>query len=169
MQEATPAFIPPQTRVHGAGPESSGTVPPPDHVGAVTIDFSAKGGDPDTDILANPLPNKEPLKYPTLGSNLNQLVVSVEEGRAKAQDAAEGAAVYEDGSVAVTIHLTSNVDQVLLFLEDNSGDPRNVGKDYIEAYVPVSLLGPVSEQPGVIRVREIVPPQAEQAMPVSPP
>ena len=39
------------------------------------------------------------------------------------------------------------------FLQDNGGDPRNVGEDYIEAYVPVTLLGAVSEQPGVIRVR----------------
>ena len=33
------------------------------------------------------------------------------------------------------------------------------GEDYIEAYVPVTLLGQLSEQPGVTRVREIVPPQ----------
>ena len=44
-----------------------------------------------------------------------------------------------------------------------------MGADYIEAYVPVSLLGAVSEQAGVIRVREIVPPQADRAMPVLPP
>ena len=49
----------------------------------------------------------------------------------------------------------------MAFLEDNGGDPRNVGEDYIEAYVPVTLLGPVSERPGVLRVREIVPPQPE--------
>ena len=45
------------------------------------------------------------------------------------------------------------------FLVDNGGDPRNVGENYIEAYVPVTLLGQLSEQPGVIRVREIIPPE----------
>ncbi len=63
--------------------------------------------------------------------------------------------------MAVTIYLSGNVAEVVSFLEDNGGDPRNVGEDYIEAYVPVTLLGPVSEQTGVIRVREIVPPQEE--------
>ena len=64
--------------------------------------------------------------------------------------------------MAVTIHLTANVLEVVQFLQDRGGDPRNVGEDYIEAYVPVSLLGAVSEHPGVIRVREIVPPQPAQ-------
>ena len=105
------------------------------------------------------LPEKGPLKYPNLGSHLNQLVASVEEGRATAQQAAEGASIYSDESIAVTIHLSANVDDVVRFLEDNGGDPRNVGEDYIEAYVPVTLLGSVSQQPGVLRVREIVPPQ----------
>ena len=59
----------------------------------------------------------------------------------------------------MTIHLSGNVDDVVTYLEDNGGDPRNVGEDYIEAYVPVTLLGLLSEQPGVIRVREIVPPE----------
>ena len=56
-------------------------------------------------------------------------------------------------SVAVTIYLSGNVDEVddvVTFLEENGGDPRNVGEDYIEAYVPVTLLGPVSQQPGVV-------------------
>ena len=69
--------------------------------------------------------------------------------------------MHSGESVAVTIYLTGNVDAVVSFLEDNDGDPRNVGEDYIEAYVPVPLLGQVSEQPGVIRVREIVPPQPD--------
>ena len=62
----------------------------------------------------------------------------------------------------MTFYLSGNVDEVVSFLEDNGGDPRNVGEDYIEAYVPVTLLGAASEQPGVLRVREIVPPRREQ-------
>ena len=41
------------------------------------------------------------------------------------------------------------------FLESRGISPRNVGEDYIEAYVPVTLLGQASEQPGVLRVRAI--------------
>ena len=62
----------------------------------------------------------------------------------------------------MTIYLSGGVDEVVAFLEENGGDPRNVGEDYVEAYVPVTLLGPVSEQPGVLRVREIVPPERGQ-------
>ena len=108
-----------------------------------------------------PIPDKTALNYPNLGSHLDQLVASVEEGQATSKEAAGDAPVHSGESVAVTIYLTGNVDAVVSFLEDNGGDPRNVGEDYIEAYVPVALLGPVSEQPGVVRVREIVPPQAE--------
>ena len=110
---------------------------------------------------APPIPDKGELNYPNLGSHLDQLVASVEEGQATSKEAAGDAPVHSGESVAVTIYLTGNVDAVVSFLEDNGGDPRNVGEDYIEAYVPVALLGPVSEQPGVVRVREIVPPQAE--------
>ena len=109
------------------------------------------------------LPEKRELKYPNLGSNLDQLVASVEKGEVSAKEAAEDAPVHQEASVAVTIYLSGNVDDVVKFLGDNGGSPRNVGEDYIEAYVPVSLLGQVSEQPGVIRVREIVPPEPAQS------
>ena len=64
--------------------------------------------------------------------------------------------------VAATIYLSRGLDGVVAFLEENGGDPRNVGEDYIEAYVPETLLGPALEQPGVLRVREIVPPERGQ-------
>ena len=108
---------------------------------------------------ALPLPDKTELKYPNLGSRLDQLVAGVEDGEASTREAAEDAPVHQEESVAVTIYLSGNVDGVVSFLEDNGGSPRNVGEDYIEAYVPVPLLGQVSEQFGVLRVREIVPPQ----------
>ena len=109
------------------------------------------------------LPEKPDLKYPNLGSNLDQLVASVEEGETSAKEAAEDAPVHQEASVAVTIYLSGNLDDVVKFLEDNGGSPRNVGEDYIEAYVPVSLLGQVSERPGVIRVREIAPAEPAQS------
>ena len=119
-------------------------------------------GDSDDNPPLPTLPEKRELKYPNLGSNLDQLVASVEKGETSAKEAAEDAPVHQEASVAVTIYLSGNVDDVVSFLEDNGGSPRNVGEDYIEAYVPVSLLGQVSERPGVIRVREIAPPQAAQ-------
>ena len=62
----------------------------------------------------------------------------------------------------MTIYLSGVTDGVVAFLEEHGVSPRNVGDGYIEAYLPVALLGPVSELPGVIRVREIVPPQPSQ-------
>ena len=106
---------------------------------------------------ALPLPDKTELNHPNLGSHLNGLVVQVEDGETTSQDAALDTPVHSRASVAVTIHLTGNVDDVVTFLEENGGSSRNVGAGYIEAYVPVTLLGQLSEQPGVIRVREIVP------------
>ena len=109
------------------------------------------------------LPEKTELKYPNLGSRLDQLVAGVEHGEASTREAAEGAPVHQEESVAVTIYLSGNVDGVVSFLEDNGGSPRNVSEDYIEAYVPVPLLGQVSEQFGVLRVREIVPAEEHQS------
>ena len=118
---------------------------------------SANGGDDDVDV-----PPKPNLTYPNLGSALNQLVSNVQEGRMSASEAAGGAAISRGGSVAVTIELSGHVNEVVTYLEDNGGDPRNVGEDYIEAYVPMFLLGSLSQQPGVLRVREIIPPQPTQ-------
>ena len=115
------------------------------------------------------LPEKTELKYPNLGSNLDQLAANSLKGKTSAREAAEDAPARREASVAVTIHLSGNVDDVVKFLEENGGSPRNVGEDYIEAYLPVSLLGSISEQPGVIRVREIVPPAATQLVPPQPP
>ena len=115
------------------------------------------------------LPEKPELKYPNLGSNLDQLAASALKGKTSAKGVAKDAPVHRKASVAVTIYLSGNVDDVVKFLEDNDGSPRNVDKDYIEAYVPVSLLGRVSEQPGVIRVRKIVPPATTQPAPPQPP
>ena len=114
------------------------------------------------DDQALPIPDKGELKYPNLGSRLDDLVASVEAGQTTAQEAAADTPVHSGESVAVTIYLSGSVDEMVAFLEENGGDPRNVGEDYVEAYVPVTLLGPASEQPGVLRVREIVPPQRRQ-------
>ena len=127
----------------------------------IPLAVNTPGAAADGDDNQFTIPEKAELKYPNLGSMLNQLAARVEEGEATAEDAAGDAPVHRAESVAVTIYLSGNVGAVVRFLEDFGGSPRNVGEDYIEAYVPVSLLGPVSEQTGVIRVREIVPPEPE--------
>ena len=159
VQAATPGNTPAPTPVHGVGAEPTQAAPSPGEGGTGTLDTGAMGGDVDIDSRVRPLPDKGSLKYPNLGSALNQMVTSVEAGQANAQEAAEGAPLHQDDSVAVTIYLNANVAEVAQFLWENDGDPRNVGNDYIEAYVPVLLLGPLSQQPGVLRVREIIPPQ----------
>ena len=127
----------------------------------VTLAVALPGVSADGDEDPPPPTEELELEYPNLGSRLDQLVTGVEEGEATAEDAAGDAPVHRAESVAATIYLSGNLDGVVTFLEDNGGDPRNVGEDYIEAYVPVALLGQVSVQPGVLRVREIVPAQEE--------
>ena len=128
-------------------------------VAAVSPGAHADDGD-----MILPVPEKTELTYPRLGSMLDQLVAGFETGDASARIADAGALLHRESSVAVTIYLVpGNVDAVVSFLEDNGGSPRNVGEDYIEAYVPASLLGQTSEQPGVLRVREITPPHPAQS------
>ena len=113
-----------------------------------------------------------PLPYERLDSTLNRVVAIFEtSGRSgdAARRAVQEAPLQEDGSVAVIFHVdsASNVQALESYLRTNGGDPRNVGEDYIEAYVPVALLVPASEQPGVIRVRSIIPPQPSRGLTTS--
>ena len=116
---------------------------------------SANDGDDDTPNI----PERRELVYPNLGSHLDEVVASYESGRQSQREAADQGVVSQNDSILVTIYLSGNVSAVEDFLDDNGASVRNVGEDYIEAYVPVSLLGQVSEQDGVTRVREIIPPQ----------
>ena len=150
-----------------AGQEEPGHGPGPAFGAEDAVEGSAGEGDRGDGDKVPSIPEKRELKYPNLGSRLNDMAVLAEEGEASAQEAAEGATAQREGLVAVTVYLSGNVADVVDFLEDNGGDPRNVGEDYIEAYVPVSVLGDLSEQPGVLRVREIVPPQPDQAGPTT--
>ena len=103
-------------------------------------------------------------RYPNLDATLRDLVEDLEAGEASARGAAGTAPVHDETSVAVTIYaMRENVSDIRSFLASNGADPRNVGEDYIEAYVPVTLLGRVSEQPGVIRVRTFIPPKPLRA------
>ena len=103
-----------------------------------------------------------------MDSNLNRIVQQVESGQTTARGAAKNAPLHSEESVAVTIYITEGyADAIVEFLEANGASPRNVGTDYIEAYVPVSLLPEASTQEGVISIRTIIPPQPAQGTVVS--
>ena len=147
----------PETTAEELGPKPETDQP---HIhrkpGGATSTPGAPAPTPRTDEAI--LTQKKPLKYPKLGSRLNDMAVRAEEGETSNEDIATAAPLHRNGSVAVTIHLSQGPDNVAAFLSEHGGDPRNLGEDYIEAYVPVSLLGQLSEQHGVTRVREITPP-----------
>lgn len=116
------------------------------------------------EVNEDPLPKLPPqpdIEHPNLGYALDQKVSQQQSSGSGDRTAGESDFVSNTTSttspIPVIIHLSENVDGVVAFLEENGGDPRNVGDDYIEAYVPVSLLGELSEQPGVFRVREMIP------------
>ena len=109
-----------------------------------------------------------PPKYPNLDSNLNQIVQQVETGQFTAQAAAANTHLHRDETVAVTVYVVEGyVEDIVEYLKDNDASPRNIGGDYIEAYVPVALLAEASEQEGVISIRTIVPAQPAQGTVVS--
>ena len=78
------------------------------------------------------------------------------------------APIHREESVAVTLYITEGYAQdVWHYLEQSGASPRNIGTDYIEAYVPVSLLPDASTQQGVISIHTIIPPQELQGTVVS--
>ena len=109
------------------------------------------------------IPEKTELRYPEVGSMLDDLIARVEAGEISAEDAASEAPLNRGESVAVTMYLSGNVDGVVRFLQDNGVSPRNVGEDYIEAFIPIMLLPQTSEQPGVLRVEVIIPAKSFQS------
>ena len=109
------------------------------------------------------IPARTPLTYPKAGSVLDDLISRVASGEITAQQAAQEAPLHRGDAVAVTIRVQSaNVNGVVTFLQSNGVTPRNQGEDYVEAFVPIRLLGTVSQQTGVLRMRMIQPPEPDQ-------
>ena len=132
---------------------------------------------------APPIAEKSPPKYPNLDSQLSDLVEAFE-ARAYSDGGIVGAARNglstaqkdtsgrltpsgpldpRDGSSAVdvTIYVTRDIDAVATFLTSNGASVRNMGNSYLEASVPIALLGEASERPGVIRVEPIIGPHLD--------
>ena len=95
---------------------------------------------------------------------LDDLIARVEAGEISAEEAAKEAPIHRGDSVGVLIQLSRNVDGVVSFLKSNGASNISSGEDYIEAYVPVLLLPEASQQPGVLRLRQIQPSEPTQGM-----
>ena len=131
----------------------------------------ATQGPGDWDGMENlpPIEGKlNPPQYPNMDSNLNHIIQQVETGQFTAHAAATNAPLHQEKSVAVTLYVTEGYIQTIRdFLEANGASPRNIGADYIEAYISVSLLPEASTQEGVISIRTIIPPEPGQGTVVS--
>ena len=123
--------------------------------GSVSI---AKGDlDPDsqqpTSLPSPTLPDKP--KHPRLDSRLNKLVGQI--GSRSAADIATSAPVSNGDLVAVTIRLSHNSSSTIDFLKSVGAIVANIGTGYIEVYTPVTVLIPLAEKDGVLRVEAIIP------------
>ena len=83
--------------------------------------------------------------------------------RFQLEEAAREAPVHQGESVGVTIYLSGNEDGVVSFLEDNGAVNVTLRDDYIEAFVPVLLIGQTSQQSGVVSVELIQPAESPQS------
>ena len=105
-----------------------------------------------TSLPSRPLPDK--LKHPRLDSRLNKLVGQI--GSRSAADIAGSAPVSIGDLVAVTIRLSHNSSSTVDFLKSVGAIVANVGIDYIETYTPVTVLVPLAEKDGVLKVEAII-------------
>ena len=121
------------------------------------------------DIQGLPLEGKvSPPRYLNLDSNLNRVVEQARTGQLTTRAAAASAPKYHGQSVAVTLYIIEGyADAIASYLEANGASPRNIDADYIEAYIPVSLLAEASEREGVLSARTIIPPHPDQGSVVS--
>ena len=106
-----------------------------------------------TSLPSPALPDK--LKHPRLDSRLNKLVGQI--GSRSAADIAGSAPVSIGDLVAVTIRLSHNSSSTVDFLKSVGAIVANVGIDYIETYTPVTVLMPLAEKDGVLKIEAIIP------------
>ena len=134
-----------------------------------TPEATEESGDNFGDQQLPPIEGKlNPPQYPNMDSNLNRIVQQAESGIVSSNSLSDGASTTAEESVAATIYFTEGyADAISAYLESNGASPRNIGIDYIEAYIPVSLLPEASQQEGVITIRTIVRPQPAQGVVVS--
>ena len=103
--------------------------------------------------------------YHNLGSPLDYLVDLYERGELTEAEAAAQTEDYQGSAVGVIVELISdpaNTDAVAAWLTSRGVSVENTLKDddshAIGAYVPVSVLGALSRQPGVVRITPLTGP-----------
>ena len=101
------------------------------------------------------------LAYPKLGTFLNGLVRQSTKSLLAANSVAEQAPLSHDSTVGVTVHVSAGTGNVESFLEQNGVSIRHKGDTWLEAFVPVDILGPLSQIPAVRQVRPIIRPQED--------
>ena len=145
-----------------------------DYAAAQTTDAptSVPTATPNADSGVQDLPpiqgKVNPPQYSNIDSSLNGIMQQAQSGRFSAQAAAANAPVHSGASVGVTLYITEgHAQDIWDWLEESGASPRNMGANYIEAYIPVSLLAEASQEEGVVSVRTIVPPQPAQGVVVS--
>ena len=117
---------------------------------------------PEATQLEDIVPSVAKPRYRRLDTRLNTMVErsrQVEQLVQMAHAIVGGAPLYEDVVEAVTIRLSDHVSATVGFLEQAGATVANVGTDYVEAYVPITLLPALAEREGVLGVEAIVPPQ----------
>ena len=91
------------------------------------------------------------------------MVTEVESGRVDPSEHVKQAPVFHELSIAVYIYLSHGSETIEQFLIDNGVTIRRQGYDYLEAFVPIDVLGPVSQLDGVLRVDPVHPPHTNQS------
>ena len=121
------------------------------------------GASADGDGNQPAVPEKAVLKYPNLGSSLDQLVARVEEGEASAKEAAEDTPVRREGSVAVTVlPVRERGRRGELPERQRRLAPQHDARLHRSLRAGVTARSGLG-RPGVIRVREIIPPEPSRS------
>ena len=121
----------------------------------------AKDGEPEPTLEPTP----EPPEYPNLDATLQEIVARFEAEDLSESEAAAQAHTYHGSSVLITVDLSANIDAVDAWMAGRDVSSRHTNATHIppniHAFVKVSLLGALSQQEGIIQVKETVPPWAD--------
>ena len=114
-------------------------------------------------LVSHAAKRKQPPVHGKLDAILNDLLEAFERTDRTPNAAgvvAKRAPVRSGSLVAVSFRTRNAADSQLLarWLRSNDVEPRNVGEDYVEAYVHIAFLQAASARREVVRARAIVPP-----------
>ena len=157
---ATPSFLPTSHPPNVIATSNAGGSPDAYEPTSERVFAQPEGIQEETDL---PPIDKDPPDYPNLDSNLNRLAETAAAVRRSASADGNGSGETAE-PVLVTFYIEpDHVADVHRYLTDNGVFVRHVGDDYIEAHVPLGLLGAASERPGVQRVDTVIPPRPAQS------